>query len=77
VVVIAGALLNACKFLLEKGIHAPKISEGFQTAYTKAMEIIDSISKEIDLSNRESLINNAIRVWLQRLFLNIQTSSHP
>ena len=24
------------------------------------MEIIDSISKEIDLSNRESLINNAI-----------------
>jgi T-complex protein 1 subunit delta len=29
VVVIAGALLNACQLLLEKGIHPTAISEGF------------------------------------------------
>lgn len=29
VVVIAGALLNACQLLLEKGIHPSNISQGF------------------------------------------------
>lgn len=29
VVVIAGALLNACQVLLEKGIHPTQISQGF------------------------------------------------
>ena len=29
VVVIAGALLNACQLLLEKGIHPTQISQGF------------------------------------------------
>jgi len=60
VVVIAGALLSACQNLLEKGIHPSTISEGFQIALDKALEIIDGITQPVDLKNRESLIQNAI-----------------
>ena len=35
VCVIAGALLNACQALLEKGIHPTQISEAFMAALTK------------------------------------------
>ena len=56
VVVIAGALLNACELLLEKGIHPTTISEGFQIAQNKALEILQSMAKPIDLADRESLI---------------------
>ena len=60
VVVIAGALLNACKTLLEKGIHASAISEGLQVALDKASQIIDDMSVPVELEDRESLIQNAI-----------------
>lgn len=40
VVVIAGALLNACRQLLEKGIHPVAISESFQLAVTEAEKIL-------------------------------------
>jgi T-complex protein 1 subunit delta len=36
VCVIAGALLNACQALLEKGIHPTQISESFMDALVKA-----------------------------------------
>ena len=57
VVVIAGALLEACELLLEKGIHPTLISEAFETALGKALEILHSISKPVDLKDRESLIS--------------------
>jgi T-complex protein 1 subunit delta len=60
VVVIAGALLKACQELLAKGIHPSAISDGFQVALTKAMEIIDGMAQPVDLNNREQLIQNAI-----------------
>ena len=59
VVVIAGALLNACQTLLEKGIHASAISTGLQVALDKALEVIDEMSIPVDLNDRESLIQNA------------------
>lgn len=37
VVVIAGSLLKASQDLLQKGIHPSAISDGFQTALTKAI----------------------------------------
>jgi T-complex protein 1 subunit delta len=60
VVVIAGALLKACQDLLSKGIHPSAISDGFQVALTKALDIIDGMSQPVDLNNREQLIQNAI-----------------
>jgi len=56
VVVIAGALLHSCSLLLEKGIHPTTISEGFQIALEKSLEILKTIQTEIDLGDRESLI---------------------
>jgi len=55
VVVLAGALLNACQVLLEKGIHPTTISEGFQVALDKSLEILATISKPIDINDKEAL----------------------
>jgi len=41
---------------LEKGIHPTIISEGFQTALNKALEILKTITKPIDLNDEASLI---------------------
>jgi T-complex protein 1 subunit delta len=60
VVVIAGALLRAAQELLAKGIHASAISDGFQCALKKALEVIDEMSIPVDLHDREKLIQNAI-----------------
>lgn len=60
VVVIAGALLNACQLLLEKGIHPTAISEGFGVSLQKALEVIDDMSIPISLDDRDSLIQSAI-----------------
>merc|ERR1711944_5182 len=40
VVVIAGSLLKACSDLLAKGIHPAAISDGFQKAAAKSVEIL-------------------------------------
>lgn len=60
VVVIAGSLLKACQDLLEKGIHPSAISDGFNVALNKAVEIIEGMGQPVDLNNREQLIQNAI-----------------
>jgi T-complex protein 1 subunit delta len=56
VVVVAGALLSATELLLEKGIHPTIISEGFQVALNKALEILQTICSPVDLADRDSLI---------------------
>jgi T-complex protein 1 subunit delta len=54
VVIIAGALLKACQDLLTKGIHPSSISDGFQIALTKAIEIIEkNMAQPVDLNNRD------------------------
>lgn len=60
VVVMAGALLRACQDLMAKGIHPAAISDGFQVAHKKAMEVIDNMAKPVDLNDRDHLIRNAI-----------------
>jgi len=57
---MAGALLRATTELMAKGIHPTAISDGFQVAHRKAMEVIDSMAKPVDLNDRDSLIQNAI-----------------
>lgn len=58
VVVLAGALLNACSSLLAKGIHPTAIANSFQGAADKACEILADMSKAVDLRDRESLLNS-------------------
>ena len=57
---MAGALLRAVTELMQKGIHPTAISDGFQVAHKKAMEVIDEMSQPVDLFDRDSLIQNAI-----------------
>merc|ERR1740130_2081223 len=59
VVVIAGALLQACQGLLEKGIHPTRIAESFRQAEEKAKEILRNMSIPVDLNDTESLIKAA------------------
>ena len=59
VVVICGALLDAAKKLLSRGIHPTAISEAFQVAQKKAVEILESISIPVTLDDRESLVKMA------------------
>lgn len=59
VVVIAGSLLSAAQRLLEKGIHPTIISESFQKAASKCVEILTEMSKPVDLTDRESLLKSA------------------
>jgi T-complex protein 1 subunit delta len=59
VVVIAGSLLNEAQQLLERGIHASVISDGYRKACDKALAILDEMSIPVDLNDRESLIKAA------------------
>ncbi|XP_052767456.1 T-complex protein 1 subunit delta-like [Mya arenaria] len=59
VCVIAGSLLDACQKLLSKGIHPTSISEAFQKASTKSMEILEAMTSPLDLNDRESLLKAA------------------
>lgn len=59
VVVIAGALLEAAEKLLQKGIHPTIISDAFQRAAAKCVEILASVSIPVELNDRESLIKSA------------------
>jgi len=60
VVIMAGSLLSQAQTLLDKNIHPSLIAEGYQYALDEAEKIILNIEKPIDLSDRESLIQNAI-----------------
>lgn len=59
VVVIAGSLLDAASKLLAKGIHPTTISESFQKAAAKALELLNELAVPVDLSDRESLLKSA------------------
>lgn len=59
VVVIAGALLEAAERLLQKDIHPTLISDAFQKAAAKAVEILHGMSRTIDLNNKGLLIMTA------------------
>lgn len=59
VVVIAGSLLEAAEKLLTRGIHPSAISDAFQRASTKCVEILTKMSRPIELNDRESLIQSA------------------
>ncbi|ORY04015.1 T-complex protein 1 subunit delta [Clohesyomyces aquaticus] len=59
VVVIAGSLLGAAERLLSKGIHPTVISESFQRAAAKAIDILTDMSIPISLTDRPTLLKTA------------------
>ena len=67
---MAGALLKASQELLNKGIHAAAISDGFGVALAKAKEIIEGMSIPIDLNDRELLIQNCVTCLSSKVVSN-------
>jgi len=59
VVVMAGSLLDAASRLLDKGLHPTTISDAFQAAAVKCVEILCDMSTPVDLSDRQSLLKSA------------------
>ncbi|KAK2150439.1 hypothetical protein LSH36_405g02008 [Paralvinella palmiformis] len=59
VVIMAGSLLDAAQKLLDKGIHPTIISEAFQKAAEKSVEILEEMATPLELSDRESLLKSA------------------
>merc|ERR1719367_2646630 len=59
VVVIAGSLLEAADRLLKKGIHPTAISDAFQRAAAKSVEILTGMANPVDLSDRDKLLQSA------------------
>lgn len=60
VVVIAGALLEAAERLLQKGIHPTLISDAFQRAAAKAVEVLSGeMALPFDLTDKSLLIQAA------------------
>lgn len=59
VVVICGSLLGAADRLLMKGIHPTVISESFQRAAAKAVQVLESMSIPVKLTDRATLLQAA------------------
>jgi len=53
VVVLAGALLEQAKRLLDMGIHPLKIADGFETACEIAVRKVEEIQEELDISKND------------------------
>jgi len=77
VVVIAGALLKASEELLQKGIHAAAISDGFSVALIKAIEIIEGLGQPVDLNDRQVLIDNCVTCLSSKVVSNNSDTLAP
>jgi thermosome len=54
-VILAGELLKKATDLIDSNIHPTIIAGGYRLACTKALEILDEISEEIDVKDTEAL----------------------
>jgi len=59
VVILAGALLEACQKPLSRGIHPARISDSLQHFAQRAHEVLTEMSIPVDLSDRDSLLSSA------------------
>jgi len=57
VVVLAGALLDACEALLGKGIHPTMIATSFLKAAVFCTQTLTNVAKPVNLADRDSLLN--------------------
>lgn len=63
------AWLSNKLFILSTGIHPTIISESFQKALDKGIEVLNNMAQPVELSDRETLLNSATtslnsKVWL-------------
>lgn len=58
-VILAGELLKQAEELLDENIHPTIIVKGYRLASEKALEVINSISSEIDFKSKELIANIA------------------
>src|SRR2546426_641456 len=59
-VVLAGELLKRAEFLLDQGVHPTVINAGYKKAGERAKEILNEISKPVDLKDTETLRKVAV-----------------
>jgi len=59
-VVIAGELLRKAEELLDQNIHPSIIVKGYTMAAEKAQEVLDSIAKDVDVNDEETLLKAAV-----------------
>ena len=59
-VVLSGELLKKGEELLEQNIHPTVIVSGYRKAAQKAIEVLDKISLNVDLNDKETLKNVAV-----------------
>jgi len=59
-VIIAGELLKQAEMLMDQGVHATIISNGFRMASTKALDILNDISIEVTAKDTKVLKNIAM-----------------
>lgn len=71
VVVIAGSLLEAAERLLQKGIHPTLISDAFQKAAAKAVQILAYMSISVDLRDKQSLIRAAATSLNSKVYITL------
>jgi len=71
VVIIAGALLEAAEKLLNKGIHPSAISDAFQRAAQRAIDILKSMSTPVVLTDRETLLRSASTALNSKVILYV------
>lgn len=68
VVVIAGSLLEAVERLLQKGIHPTSISDAFQMAAIRAVEILTKMSIPVNLTDKDALVKTAATSLNSKVF---------
>ncbi len=54
-VVLSGELLKEAEELLKQNIHPTLIVSGYRKAAQKALEVLDKISQNVDLNDKETL----------------------
>eukprot|EP00177_Eucheuma_denticulatum_P004383 GFKZ01007963.1.p1 GENE.GFKZ01007963.1~~GFKZ01007963.1.p1 ORF type:complete len:559 (-),score=111.40 GFKZ01007963.1:1848-3524(-) len=59
VVVICGALLTAALDLLASGIHPSAVSDAFQVALVKSLDIVKEMAVPVNLDDRQALVQAA------------------
>merc|ERR1712179_325039 len=79
VVVLCGALLEQAEHLIDKGIHAIRIADGFELAAQCAIKNLEKIADEfkVDPANTDNLVRTAkttlgskiMNKWLELLWM--------
>jgi thermosome len=66
-VIISGELLNKAQELIEKSVHPTIIIDGYKKASEKALEILEKIAIQVDLSSQDYLKKVAITSMASKL----------